>query len=143
MYLYPAKLTRDTNGTLLVTFPDVPEAITFGENEREALQRASEALEAALSIYMDKRAGIPVPSRPRSGRFRWVGLGALSEAKVALYVEMRAAGVRKAELARRLGWQRSQVDRLLDLNHQSRLDQVEAALRVLNKRLSVRVENAA
>jgi antitoxin HicB len=143
MYLYPAKLTRDTNGTLLVTFPDVPEAITFGESEPDALQHASEALEAALSIYMDKRTDIPMPSRPRAGRLRWVGLSALSEAKVALYVEMRAAGIRKAELARRLGWQRSQVDRLLDLNHQSRLDQIEAALGVLNKRLSVRVENAA
>ena len=30
MYQYPVQLKPDSNGTLLVTFPDVPEAITFG-----------------------------------------------------------------------------------------------------------------
>jgi antitoxin HicB len=56
---------------------------------------------------------------------------------------MREAGVRKADLARRLGWHGPQIDRLLDLNHASRLDQIEAALAVLGKRLSVAVDNAA
>ena len=143
MFSYPARLKHDTNGTLLVTFPDLPEAITFGDGEADALRRAAEALEAALSFYIDKRVDIPAPSHPRDKRFRWVGLSALSEAKVALYVAMRNSGVRKAELARRLGWQRSQVDRLLDLNHASRLDQIEAALGALNKRMSITVKNAA
>ncbi len=53
------------------------------------------------------------------------------------------AGVTKAELARRLGWHGPQVDRLLDLNHASRLDQIEAALAALGKRLQVTVRDAA
>ena len=117
MYQYPARFQRDDNGTILVTFPDVPEAITFGRNEQDALRRAAEALEAALSIYIERRLDIPVPSRPRGRMSRLVGLPALCEAKVALYAAMRVAGVRKADLARRLSWQKSQVDRLLDLNH--------------------------
>jgi antitoxin HicB len=56
---------------------------------------------------------------------------------------MREAGVRKADLARRLGWQKSQVDRLLNLSHASRLDQIEQALGALRKRLVIAVEDAA
>jgi hypothetical protein len=40
-----------------------------------------------------------------------------------------------------MGLQKSQVDRLLDLRHRSRLDQIEAALAKLHKRLVVHVED--
>jgi antitoxin HicB len=56
---------------------------------------------------------------------------------------MRAARVGKAELARRLNRHLPQVDRLLDLRHASRLDQLEAAFRALGKRLSVQIHEAA
>jgi len=35
------------------------------------------------------------------------------------------------------------VDRLLDLKHASRLDQIETALRALDKRLTIEVKDAA
>lgn len=31
MFDYPVELAQDDNGTVLATFPDVPEAITFGK----------------------------------------------------------------------------------------------------------------
>lgn len=37
----------------MVTFPDVPEIITQGEDEEEALLRAQDALETALSMYVE------------------------------------------------------------------------------------------
>ena len=46
MLSYPISLTPDDNGTLLVTFPDVPEAITVGEDEEDAKVQALDALEA-------------------------------------------------------------------------------------------------
>ncbi len=134
-YRYPVKMLPDDNGTILVTFPDVPEAITFGENEEDALTRAAEALEAALSIYIDKNVEIPKPSRPNTKRTVVIGIPALTDAKISLYTAMRRAGVTRAELARQLGLQKSQIGRLLDLNHESRLDQIERALRALGKRL--------
>jgi antitoxin HicB len=136
---YAVKLLPDPKQGYTVTFPDVPEAITEGNTLEEALERASEALEAALSFYIDENRDIPKPSRT-SGRL--VGLPALSEAKVALYQAMRRGKITRAELARRLGWQKSQVGRLLDLNHESRLDQIEAALGTLGKKLEVRVTAA-
>ncbi len=36
MLAYPVKLEADDNRTVLVTFPDVPEAITFGADEAES-----------------------------------------------------------------------------------------------------------
>ena len=65
MYRYPAKFKTDTNGTILVTFPDIPEATTFGEDELDALRRGTEALEAALSIYIDHGLDIPKSERTR------------------------------------------------------------------------------
>ena len=122
-------------------FPDFPEAVTFGEDETDALVRAVDALETALAARIDDREEIPLPSRA-TGRPRVV-LPALTAAKVLLYRAMFEAGVRKADLARRLGWHGPQVDRLLDLDHASRLDQIEAALAVLGKRLSVDLQDAA
>lgn len=140
-YRYPIRMLPDDNGTILVTFPDVPEAITFGENEQDAITRAAEALEAALSIYIDKNADIPKASQLKA-KGLLVGLPALTNAKISLYTAMRRAGVTRAELARQLGWQKSQIGRLLDLNHESRLDQIERALRALGKRLEIRVTAA-
>ena len=142
MLQYPVKLTRDTNATILVEFPDVPEAHTFGDDEGEALMQAVDALETALSMYIDDRRDIPKPS-PVKRRSKFVTVPALTEAKLALYGAMRAQKVGKAELARRLNWHLPQVDRLLDLLHSSRLDQLEAAFRALGKRISVVVEEAA
>ena len=142
MYSYPVDLKPDDNGTILVSFPDVPIAHTFGEDESEALARAIDALETAFVALISDRERIPRPSRPRRGQ-KVVKLPALSAAKLALYEAMREAGVRKADLARRLNWHMPKVDRLLDLRHASRIDQLEAALAALGKKLVLDIEDAA
>src|ERR1700686_2846176 len=96
-YRYPVKMRPDDNGTILVTFPDVPEAITFGENEQDALTRAAEALEAGLSIYIDRNAHIPKARQPKAKGPLVIGLPALTNAKISLYTAMRRAGVTRAE----------------------------------------------
>ena len=141
MFDFPVTLTPDGD-TVLVSFPDVPEAITFGADEEEALLHAVDALETALSFYVESRKPLPRPGKPRRGQ-RTVRPSALEGAKLGVYQAMTEQGVRKAELARRLGWHLPQVDRLLDLHHASKLEQIEAAARALGRRLEVRVtENA-
>jgi antitoxin HicB len=137
MFDYPVELSPDDNGTVLVTFPDVPEAITFGEDEDEALLRAVDALESAMSFYVEARQPLPLPSAA-NGR-PTVCPSALECAKLGIYQAMTEQGIRKTELARRLGWHMPQVDRLFNLNHASRLDQLEAAARVLGRHIYVRV----
>ena len=137
MFCYPVIFTPDDNGTILVTFPDIPEAVTFGDDEDDALLRAVDALESMLAAKMVDREDIPTPSSTDDGPY--VRLSALTTAKVLLYQAMKQQNIRKAELARKLGWHAPQADRLLDLNHASRLDQIERALAVLGKHLDVSV----
>ena len=130
-------LTPDAD-TVLVTFADVPEALNFGADDDEALMQAVDALQTALSLYVEARKPLPVASKPKRGQ-RTVRLSALDAAKLGVHQAMTEQGIKKAELARRLGWHMPQVDRLFDLRHASRLDQIEAAARVLGRRLEVRV----
>lgn len=138
MLSYPVKLELDTNKSYLVTFPDIPEAVSVGDDEDEALLNALDALESAIEIYFDEKREIPTPSRPRKGQ-PVVTLPALVVSKVLLANEMIRQGIRKSELARRLDVHMPQVDRLLDPRHSSRLDAIEAAFNKLGKRLDVSI----
>lgn len=140
-YAYPYDLLAQPEGGFTVTFPDVPEAITEGNTEAEAAARAEDALVTALSFYAD---GARTPPRPSASRGRRVAVvPALEAAKLALHETMIAAGVSNVELARRLGTDEKAIRRLRDLLHRSHIDQVEAALRHLGKRLDVSLRNAA
>ena len=141
MLIYPIELTPDDTDTLLVTFPDVPEAVTFGEDEAEALLMAEDALLVMLSAYMDDRQPIPEPS-PLNGR-PGVALKVTASAKIALYNALLAAGKWKTDLARMLNLTAIQVDHLLSLHHKSRIEQIETALAALGKRLIVEMREAA
>jgi antitoxin HicB len=140
MYAYPVELQPEGGG-YVVTFPDLPYGITEGDDLDEALAHAVPALETVLIGLMGDKQDIPAPS-PAAGR-PTVSLPAMSCVKVALYQTMREEGVRKAELARRLGLHMPQIDRLLDLRHTSRIDQLEAALQTLGRRLVLDLQDAA
>lgn len=135
---YPVTLQAQPEGGFVVSFVDVPEAITQGEDQDEALLYAVDALETALSFYVDARKPLPVASKAKRGQHT-VRPSALEGAKLGVYQAMTEQGIKKAELARRLGWHMPQVDRLFDLRHASRLDQLEAAARALGRQLQVRI----
>jgi|SRR3954465_10174457 len=132
---YPVLLTPDDNDTVMVTFPDFPEAATFGDDEAEALANAVDALETILSAYIADRKDIPDPS-PANGRVT-VSLTLLGSLKLEVYRAMRARGWRKADLARAMGLNPRQIDRLLDLRHASTVAQLEQALTVCGRSLEV------
>ena len=136
---YAVTLSPDDNGTLLVTVPDLPEAMTFGEDREDALARAADAIETALMGAMAAREDI---AEPKARGKAYVTLSALASAKVALYRAMRAEGIGKAALARRLGVALPQIDRLLDLKHQSRIDALERAFAALGRSMRIVVEAA-
>jgi antitoxin HicB len=136
---YPVVLEAQPEGGFVVIFPDVPEAITQGEDADEALLYAVDALETALSFYIDDRRALPVPSKAKRGQHT-VRPSALECAKLGVYQAMTEQGIRKAELARRLGWHMPQIDRLFDLHHASKFEQLQTAATALGKRLVLSVE---
>jgi len=139
---YPVVLKPDGDGGVMARFPDVPEAMTVGADEANALQWAQDALVVALSGYQDEKRDIPQPSRPRRGQ-PTVALPPLVAIKLVIYQAMRDQGVSQIELAGRLGCDARQVRRILDLDHSSRLDLLERTLAALGKRLLVDIQNAA
>ena len=136
MLCYPVKLTTDDD-RVLVSFPDVPGALTYGDDRDEALTRALDALATVFDALMKDRRPLPAPSRRKRGPF--VALPALMVAKVELYNAMLTQKVGKAELGRRLNWHLPQVDRVLDMTHASRVDQLEQALGAVGKRIDLHV----
>jgi antitoxin HicB len=132
---YPVNVTPD-DGQFTVTFPDVPEAVTFGKTREEALERAPDALLTIFDAFMKDRRDIPTPSRTTGNT---IELPALESAKTELYRAMRAGNIGKAELAKRLDWHLPQVDRVLRVRHGSQLDQMEAAFAALGKKLVLTV----
>ena len=140
MLRYRVKLTHE-DGAVVVSFPDVPGALTFGIDEAEALARAADALETLfMGLIQDRR---PIPKPRHSSKGKSVVLPVLAEAKIELYNLLRDRKIGKAELARRMNCHLPQIDRLLDLRHASRLDQLEQAFRAIGKRLEVAVADAA
>ena len=139
MFMYPVTLTLDeVDGGFVVSFVDIPEAITQGETEAEALSAARDALESALDFYFEDNRAVPKPSKAKRGQ-PVIELSASMSAKVLLLNEMVAQNVRPAELARRLNTTRQEVNRLTDVHHSTRIDGIAAALQALGKHLEMRV----
>ena len=132
---YPVNLRKDGK-FILVTFPDVPPAITQGNNRAHALEMAKEALELSMEFYFDDMRPVPMPSKPKRGQ-AVVELSPSIAAKVLLLNEMLRQRVRPIDLARRLGTTRQEVNRLTNLRHPTKLARIDAALRTLGKRLFV------
>jgi antitoxin HicB len=141
MLRYPVRLIRD-DGTFRVEAPDLPEVNTFGKDEADALRHAVDAIATALQGRITDRKNIPAPSAAKRGQ-RLVALPAIVAAKLALHQAMMETGTRKADLARKLGVHAPQVDRLLDLDHDSRLDQIDNAARALGREMHIELRPAA
>ena len=134
-YTYPCVLTPDDGG-VSVSFPDVPEALTCGEDRTEALAMAQDALATALAGYVHERWDVPAP-RPAADGQELVPVPPVTAAKLALYKAMRAQDVTNVELARRLDISEAAVRKLLNPDHRSHIGQVERALRAVGRTLIV------
>jgi antitoxin HicB len=135
---YPAVLTDDPAGGFVVSFRDIPEALTQGEDEKEALEMAEDALINALDFYFDDQRPVPLPSKAKRGE-RLVGLPLSIAAKVLLLNEMLAQNIRPADLARRMNVLPQEVHRLLSLDHKTKIDTVALALLSLGRRFELTV----
>jgi antitoxin HicB len=59
-YAYPCALTPEKDGGYSVSFPNVPEALTCGDDRDDALAMAEDALAVALGSYMQCRERWPI-----------------------------------------------------------------------------------
>ena len=131
-------LSIDQSAAFRARVRELPEVDAAGETADAALGQARDAVLRTLMARMSAHREIPA-GRAAPADDRAVTLPLQATLKLALYREMRAQGLRKIDLARRLDWHPPQIDRLLDLTHGSRLDQIEAGFRALGRTIAFSV----
>lgn len=136
LFAYTAVLTRTDEGTVMVAFPALPEALTEGDDEEDALKQAIDCLDEAIAGRIVDREDIPTPT-PKGRHV--ILVPALTAAKAALYLAMREASISNVKLGKRLGLDERQIRRLLDPGTKSRMPEIERALAALDQALQVRV----
>jgi antitoxin HicB len=140
-FVYPAALLPEAKG-FTVRFPDLPDAITGGEDRSDALVQATDCLEEAIAVRIADGLEIPKPSAPRRKEV-FVALSAPMAAKAALYLAIRDTGLSKLQLARKLGLDEKEIRRLLDPKHGTKLSRIQDILARLGKRITISLEDAA
>lgn len=141
-FSYPATFRTDEDGRPFVSFPDFPPAHTDGKDSKEAMEEAIDCLGSVLAHYITERREIPAPSKAKRGQ-HMVSVPFWIAGKLALYLAMREKGISNSEVARRIGIRETVVRRMLDPDHATKSEKLQAALEVLGKRMVVTVEDAA
>jgi len=139
---YNAHFAPDPDGGLLVTFPDVPEAITHGDDEVQARANAREALGLALRGYVLDGRSLPAAVAMGKGLVR-IAPDAQDVLKIATIEAFRASGLTKVALAEQMGKQEGEVRRILDPDHPTKLAALQQTLRLLGKEIVIDVRDAA
>ncbi|MGD0633701.1 MAG: type II toxin-antitoxin system HicB family antitoxin [Beijerinckiaceae bacterium] len=140
-YTYPAVFEPGDEAGIVITFPDVPEAISQGDDEADARFMGSEALGIALLAIIGMKRPLPAASKPEPGQVL-LTVDADIAAKLAVLEAFRDAGITQAELAKRLGKDAREVRRILDPDHPTKIPALVAALAALGRRLVIGVEAA-
>jgi antitoxin HicB len=139
---YPATFRADENGRPVVNFPDFPRAHTDGKNMQEAFDEATDCLGSVIASRIAEKLEMPEPSPVKRGQ-KLVPVPLWVAGKLALYLTMREQKITNSELARRLGVRETVVRRMLDPDHATKAEKLQAALSVLGKRIVVALEDAA
>lgn len=139
-YSYGAVFEPGDEGGVVVTFPDMPEAITQGRDEADARHMAADALATILLDHLREGRPLPMPEAAGPG-LQWISVDPDDAAKIALIEAFRVAGISTSELARRLGKAEREVRRMLDPAHATKVSSLSAALFALGRRLVVGVES--
>jgi predicted RNase H-like HicB family nuclease len=139
MYDYSIRFEQEDGVPGLAVFcRDLPELNSFGDDREHSIREAVDAIETALSIYVDQRRIIPEATPPREGE-HVVQLPAVTVAKILLWNTMMKRGFRKSVLYQTLGVAQTQGDRLVDFLHTSKMEQMEKALAAFGVHTSLTV----
>lgn len=133
---YPAKFEVGDTGAVIVTFRDIPEAIAQGDDEADAVVEGASALLTAMDFYFEDRRPVPLPSQAVEGE-RLIELPLSASAKVLLLNEMLAQKVRPVDLARLMNMKPQEVNRIVNLEHSTKIDTLAAAFAALGRELDL------
>jgi antitoxin HicB len=137
-WIYPVAVRQEADGRLHVYSDDLPEAIASGADETEALDEMRQALVAAVRGRMKDGTDLDPPAAADS--LHRVALPVPIAAKATVYVAWQRSNISKSALAERLGRSESEVRRILDPDHGTKLDQLADAARALGGNMIIGFE---
>lgn len=133
-FSFPVTLTTDeVDGGFTVTFRDLPEAITQGENIEDALNEAADCLEEAIANRVIRRLPIPSPSEANEKEYL-VTTPLQTSFKASIWLAMQEKNINQTQLATTLNVDEKEVRRILDPSHNTKLETLERSLLALGKR---------
>ncbi|WP_039913158.1 type II toxin-antitoxin system HicB family antitoxin [Cellvibrio mixtus] len=131
---YPVIIEKDGNG-FFARFPDIPEALTGADTKEETLAEAKNALLTAFEFYFEDQRTVPAAS---DGDYAdWVEIPLSVEAKVLLLNSMVEQRITQSDLAKRMDTTRQEVQRIIDLNHSTKIDTLDRAIQAVGKRFTL------
>ena len=140
---YPATFLPEDDGKgLHVRFPDLPEALTGGDDLPDTFVQAADCLGEAIAGRIVRGDDIPSPSKPKRGQ-HLISVPLQLAPKLALYLAIRERRMANTELAKRLGVSETVIRRMLNPKHDTKPEKIQAALIALGKRVVVTFEDAA
>jgi len=137
MFGYPARIQKQKDGHV-VSFRDIPEALTAGATRQQAVGMAADALATAMEFYFEDRRQVPLPSQARKGE-AVIELPASVAVKVLLLNEMLKENITPSKLARKLEASPKTVTRIVDLHHATKIDTLADAFKAIGKTLTFSV----
>lgn len=137
MLQYPAKIEADGDG-FMVSFRDIPEALTGADTREETQRLAADALLTAMDFYFEDGRAVPAASAPHSDEVL-IDLPASVQAKIPVLNEMVKQHVTQAELARKMGTTKQEVTLIVNLHHSTKIDTLANALDALDRQLQITV----
>lgn len=120
----------------VITFPDVPEAISGAWSWQEALEMAEDCLAVALSFYVDRCEDIPTPGPLADGQVL-IAVPLIVAAKLTLNTAMREQNMSDQDLKAKLGMSEHAIQTLLNPYRFSHISQIERALKAVGRSLIV------
>lgn len=136
-FAYPARIREDADGRLVVSFPDIPEALTDGATYDEAFAEAADALGVALFGYVQLGKRLPVPSPLGAGQVK-VQPDPTTAAKIALNLALRDSGTTVSAFARRMNCDHKEARRILKPSEPTKLPRLQEALAQFGQKMEVR-----
>ena len=138
MLAYPALLQDNKEGGFIVSFRDVPEAVTEIWSMEKLQDTAEDALVTMLEMYFEKNKMFPEPSKPRKNEVM-ISLPLIVVAKMLLLNLMVSSNIRACDLARKMNIKPQEVNRIIDLQHNTKIDTIDSAMKALGKNLQLSV----
>lgn len=127
---YSYNITKYDDNEYILKFNIIPEALTSGKTENEAISLAEDALIGAIKGYIKNKREIPQESEIGGHK---ICLSPLISAKLILYILMRHYKITNVKLASLLKTDEKVIRRMIDLDAKCKITTIEKAVKLIGK----------